>query len=133
MKTISPSVATYNELRKKVGWGNTSPEQAKTALNNSLFHVIAISNEEVIGMARVIGDGAMFFYIQDLVVDPSFQRKGVGGMLMQKIESYLVKSALPGVTIGLLSAKGKENFYQRYGYNVRDGSLLGLGMCKFIE
>ena len=45
---------------------------------------------------------------------------------------YLSKTAKKGSTIGLLAAKGKEGFYQRFKYIERSGEPLGKGMCKFI-
>ncbi|WP_440053309.1 GNAT family N-acetyltransferase [Pseudoalteromonas sp. T1lg65] len=132
VKFTRPDTQDYVALREKVGWGVTSIKQANTALNNSLFHVVAYLHDKLIGMARIIGDGAMFFYIQDLVVDPDYQQQGIGDMLMRHTESYLATVAKSGATVALLSAKGKEPFYARYGYTERSGTSLGLGMCKFI-
>jgi len=42
----------------------------------------------VIGMARVVGDGAMFFYIQDVVVTPAHQGRGVGTLLLERVMGY---------------------------------------------
>ena len=83
-------------------------------------------------MARVVGDGIMYFYIQDLVIEPQFQNKGIGKTLMLEVEKYLTKSAKKGATIALLSAQGKESFYDRFGYVERSGVPLGKAMCKFI-
>ncbi|WDE08138.1 GNAT family N-acetyltransferase [Thalassomonas viridans] len=105
---------------------------AKTSLANSLFHVVLRQQDKLIAMGRVVGDGAMFFYIQDVIVDPGYQRQGLGHIIMENIEAYLQKSVKKGSTIGLLAAKGKEAFYRRYGYQDRSGEVLGLGMCKFI-
>lgn len=131
IENSQPKIEEFICLRAKVGWGDTPIHLAQTALDNSLFHVVAREEEKLVGMARIVGDGAMFFYIQDLIVDPDFQHNGIGHLLMQNIESYLSKVALSGSTIGLLSAKGKEDFYARYGYTLRTGSPLGYGMCKF--
>ncbi|NVK25947.1 MAG: GNAT family N-acetyltransferase [Gammaproteobacteria bacterium] len=127
-----PTLEEFITLRAKVGWGETPNQLAKIALNNSLFHVVARSENKLVGMARIVGDGAMFFYIQDLIVDPDYQNNGIGNLLMQNIESYLSKVAFKGSTIGLLSASGKEDFYSRYGYKERNGTPLGYGMCKFV-
>lgn len=132
IKNSQPTIKEFIELRAKVGWGQTNSNLAEIALNNSLVHVVAYDNDKLIGMARIIGDGAMFFYIQDLIVDPNYQKKGVGHLLMTNIEAYLTSVAVKGSTIGLLSAQGKEAFYSRYGYSQRTGETLGLGMCKFI-
>ncbi|GGI94664.1 N-acetyltransferase [Shewanella hanedai] len=129
---IQPTAAEFSSLRVKVGWGATNLEMAQRSLENSLFHVTARIDNKLIGMGRVIGDGVMFFYVQDVVVDPDFQQQGVGGALMQEIEQYLSITAQKGSTVALLSAQGKESFYARYGYSERSGDPLGKGMCKFI-
>lgn len=132
IENSQPTTEEFIVLRSKVGWGETPDNLAKKALDNSLFHVIARFENKLIGMARIVGDGAMFFYIQDLIVDPDYQNNGIGHLLMQNLESYLSKVALKSSTIGLLSASGKEAFYSRYGYQERTGSPLGYGMCKFV-
>lgn len=37
---------------------------------------------ELLGMARVIGDGGLFYYIQDVIFIPEYQRQGIGTQLM---------------------------------------------------
>ncbi|CAM2904094.1 N-acetyltransferase [Vibrio diazotrophicus] len=82
-------------------------------------------------MARIVGDGVMYFYIQDVVVSPNHRQKGLGSILMQEIERYLEQNAPSNATVGLLAATGKESFYERYGYVIRPTEALGHGMCKF--
>ena len=55
------AVEEFTSLRNKVGWGETCIQLAQIALSNSLFHVGAYSNKKLVGMARIVGDGAMFF------------------------------------------------------------------------
>ena len=128
----SPTVEEYCLLREKTTWGKVDSAQVLVSLNNSLFHVVIHENEKIIGMARVVGDGALYFYIQDVVVDPEYQNRGLGTILMHEVENYLSSSAKKGSTIGLLSAKGKEKFYFRFGYKNRPSENLGNGMCKFV-
>jgi len=132
LKFTCPSVEQFLNLRAKVGWSDLDKNLAQASLNNSLFHATIWLNEQLIGMARVVGDNAMYFYIQDLVVDPDYQKLGLGKVLMSKVEGYLFESAKKGAIIGLLSAQGKESFYGHYGYTQRPNELLGHGMCKFI-
>jgi len=132
IKLESPSIEEFINLRNKIGWGELDFNIAKTSLNNSLFHVIIRDKSLLIGMGRIIGDGAMYFYIQDVIVDPSYQNSGIGSILMKQIESFLSVAAKKGSTIGLLSAKGKETFYTRYNYTLRPNNSLGNGMCKFV-
>ena len=132
IKLTSPTVHEFLMLREQIGWQSVSEIDAQTSLQNSLFHVTIYIGEQLVGMGRVVGDGVMYFYIQDVVVAPDFQRCGIGAALMEKIENYLLSVAKKGSTIGLLAAKGKESFYSRYGYLERPSAVLGRGMCKFI-
>jgi len=131
-KLESPLVDEFLNLRNKVGWGELEFNLAQTSLNNSLFHVTVRDKSVLIGMGRIVGDGAMYFYIQDVIVDPSYQGTGVGSILMDQIENYLSVAAQKGSTVGLLAAKGKEDFYIRYDYMLRPSNTLGSGMCKFV-
>jgi ribosomal protein S18 acetylase RimI-like enzyme len=132
IKLESPSTEEFLSLRSEIGWGELGFNLAKTSLNNSLFHVIVRNKLQLIAMGRVVGDGAMYFYIQDVVVDPSYQNSGIGSALMEQIENYLSLAAKKGSTVGLLAAKGKEAFYARYGYISRSSETLGSGMCRFV-
>lgn len=128
-----PSAHELKDLRAKIDWLNPSIEIIQKSLDNSLFIVCIRHQSKLIGFGRVIGDNAMYFYIQDVIVDPDYQNKGIGKMLMNELEEFLSKSAVSGATIGLLAAKGKEGFYESFGYQERTGNPLGLGMCKFID
>jgi len=132
LKLTCPTVEDFLLLRSNVGWGGLDASLAKKSLANSLFHVVIYHDKALIGMGRVVGDGAMYFYIQDVIVDPSYQKQGLGTELMDTVEGYLRYTASKGSTIGLLAAKGKESFYARYGYIQRPNNTLGDGMCKFI-
>jgi len=128
----SPMAEDFVQLRAKIGWGETDLAMAKHSLNASLFHVTIYSQSQLVAMGRVVGDGSMYFYIQDVIVDPEHQGQGLGKEVMEDIESFLAKNAKKGATIGLLSAQGKEDFYKAWGYLERTGAPLGKGMCKFI-
>ena len=132
LKLESPSVEDFLQLRIKVAWGDLDVNLAEKSLNNSLFHVTIFHDGQLIAMGRVVGDGAMYFYIQDVIVHPSYQSQGIGTVLMDTIEGYLHYTAQKGSTIGLLAAQGKEAFYARYGYIQRPNNALGNGMCKFV-
>jgi GNAT superfamily N-acetyltransferase len=138
IKLDSPTVQDFITLRSSIGWGEADATMVETSLVNSLFHVTIYSTSnsdepnKLIAMGRVVGDGAMYFYVQDVVVEPSYQGQGIGDTLMNAIEAYLTQTAKQGATIGLLAAKGKEDFYRRFGYQLRPNDTLGNGMCKFV-
>lgn len=127
----SPSANEFNALRNKVGWGSLSVEMVSLSIENSLFFISVFHGKQLVGCGRIVGDGVMYFYLQDVIVDPAYQGQGIGHLIMVELENYLAKHAGKGSTIGLLAAKGKEEFYRRYDYLLRPNEQLGHGMCKF--
>jgi ribosomal protein S18 acetylase RimI-like enzyme len=126
-----PNAEEYNFLRKSVGWGTYERQLIDKALQNSLFSICALADNNLIGMARIIGDGGLVYYIQDLIVLPQYQNKGIGRMLMDKIMEYFQAHASHRSIIGLMSAKGKEKFYENYGFINRPTENFGSGMTMF--
>ena len=127
-----PDAHDFVELRQLVGWRNMTESQVRVSLDASLFHVTCYQDDTLVAMGRVVGDGIMYFYVQDVVVHPAHQGEGLGARIMGEIERYLNRTVHAGATVGLLAAHGKEGFYEKYGYERRTGEQLGLGMCKFI-
>ena len=68
-----PTVGDYNRLREAVGWGSYPPQVIAKSLPRSLYGVCALVEGQVVGMARIIGDGGLAYYIQDVVVLPRCQ------------------------------------------------------------
>ncbi len=126
-----PSAADYNRLRDLVGWGTYREDVIVRSLPHSLYCVCAVADGEVVGMARVIGDGGMVYYIQDVIVIPAYQRRGIGTQLMDRVMTYIRAHASHNTIVGLMAARGKEAFYTRYGFTVRPTEQLGSGMTLF--
>lgn len=128
-------LSTYLKLRYEVGWKPLTEEQAKRAIENSLYTVVVYDNDEPIGMGRIVGDGAVICYIQDLIVIPQYQKQGVGHMIMESLIDYVNKIKIPGtdIMLDLMCAKGRESFYKRYGFIARPTEQLGPGMILCIN
>ena len=71
-------VDKYLKIRGKVKWKQLTKEQAKKALENSLYTVVAYENGKPVGMGRVVGDRAVICYVQDLIVIPEYQVSCIG-------------------------------------------------------
>ena len=128
-----PTAEEYNWLRRLVGWRQYQLEVIEQALPNTLYCVCAYRGAELVGMARVIGDGGMVYYIQDVIVIPDCQRQGIGMQLMDRIMAYIRLYASQNSIIGLMSAVGKEAFYEKYGFTTRPTEKLGAGMTIFWQ
>lgn len=130
------TVDEYLSIRSKVGWRELSVEQAKKAIDNSLIIVKAVDDEgTVIGMGRIVGDGAVICYIQDLIVVPEAQGKGVGSMIVDRLTKFADDLRLDGTLMMfcLMCAKGREPFYQKHGFITRPNEQLGPGMIQYLK
>ena len=126
-----PSAEEYNRLRQAVGWGTYQESVIWYALPQSLYCVCAFVDERLVGMARLIGDAGLVYYIQDVIVIPGYQRCGIGSQLMDHVMAYIRDHAGDHTIIGLMSAQGKESFYEKYGFTSRPTEQLGAGMTLF--
>jgi ribosomal protein S18 acetylase RimI-like enzyme len=126
-----PTAQEYNWLRDLVGWRIYQEDVIEKALPNTLYCVCAYWGEKLVGMARIIGDGGMVYYIQDVIVIPEYQRRGIGTQMMDAIMGYIRLHASQNSIIGLMSAVGKEAFYEKYGFMVRPTEKYGAGMTIF--
>ena len=124
------SAADFLRLRESAGWGSLPEQQIEMGIKNSLFTVIAKCNGEIVGMGRIIGDGLVRCYIQDVIVLPAFQGYGIGTAIMKRLMSYINDIGLPDtyIAVGLFAAKGKEDFYTKFGFCVRPNDRRGAGM-----
>lgn len=129
------SVEDYNDLRKSVEFITIRENRARTALDNALYKVIAYDGKRPVGMTRVVGDGGYVYFICDVIVRPEYQSNGLGRRLIETTLSWLESQVEPGETImvNLMSAMGKENFYEKLGFSTRPFGNHGAGMSRWIE
>ena len=125
---------TYLSLRQSVGWRDLTNAQAERALKGSLFTVAAWEEGQAVGMGRLVGDGAVICYIQDFIVTPKYQGKGVGQMIMERLIEYVeeIRLADTQMMLDLMCAKGREAFYEKYDFIARPTKELGPGMIRYI-
>ncbi len=123
-------------LRKKVGWNPISRKQSELSIKNCLFHVKAVDDDgNVVGMGRIVGDGAVISYIQDLIVIPEVQKQGVGSMIIERLIQYVesIREKDTTMMLCLMCAKGRENFYIKHGFVPRPTETLGPGMIQYLR
>jgi ribosomal protein S18 acetylase RimI-like enzyme len=75
------------DLYDSVGWTayTKEPERLRRAFQNSLTALGAYEDNKLIGVIRAVGDGETILFIQDLLVHPEFQRRGVGSSLIREL------------------------------------------------
>lgn len=117
------------QLYTQVGW--TAYTENMMALErgykNSLLVLAAYENEELLGIVRVVGDGATIILVQDILVYPQKQRQGIGTSLLKAVlERYADVRQIQLVTDNTPKTVA---FYQSLGFV----ELEKLGCCGFMR
>ena len=128
-----PTAEVFCLLKKSVSWPTPEVSDASDAMCGTLFGVVAESHGETVAMGRVVGDGALCFLIQDLIVHPNYQRQGIGRILMDELMQFINSQARSKAYIALFSAPGLQGFYSKYGFVERPGSTNAPGMVCVKE
>jgi hypothetical protein len=63
-----PTPTEYINLRARIGWGTIDEDIAITTIQAAAFTACLRSNSRLIGLARVMGDGVLYFFLADLDV-----------------------------------------------------------------
>lgn len=123
-------VDEFNLLYNAVGWGAYDKKIAKKALDNTFYSVSIYNDNEIIGYGRLIGDTICFIYVQDIMVKPEFQNKKIGTMIMNNLLARIneIRKENPSLRVYLGASKGKEGFYEKFGFVKRIEKDLGHGM-----
>ena len=120
----------FVRLKAAAGFADRPLRQVDRALKNGLFNVCAVADEKVVGMGRLVGDGAMYWYLQEIVVLPEYQGKGIGKAIVGRLIEHIRSASTPGtqVHVGLIAVKGKESFYEQFGF-----TSISTGMRQWMD
>ena len=124
------STEDYRRLRSSVGWAPLMKEQAQSCLENSDFIVSCRENSETVGCARIFWDKGYIAYLADVMVMPKYQGQGIGKTLVSECIKYIDSQLKEGwrIKIVIVSAKGREQFYEKLGFQTRPNDKDGAGM-----
>lgn len=128
-----PTASEFNALSESVGWGSTDSKMVEEALQASIVCVCVYDQEKIVGFGRLIGDRTMFLYIQDVMVLPDYQGQKLGTQIMERLLANVqeLKKRNPEIRTYLGASKGKEKFYEKFGFLTREEADLGPGMVLF--
>ncbi|MEC2054101.1 GNAT family N-acetyltransferase [Peribacillus psychrosaccharolyticus] len=127
IENTSPTVQEFKYLCESVGWSDfMNFEVVEASLKNSIYCVTVKENEQMVGMGRIVGDGAIYFYIQDIVVHPTYQKNGIGKEIMNRLVDFLHSNAPDKAFIGLFASQGNESFYEKFDFKDYSPNMTGM-------
>ncbi|MEL6665417.1 MAG: GNAT family N-acetyltransferase [Pseudomonadota bacterium] len=126
--TKCPSEEEYCNLRSAAGWGNISMANAKRSLAATAICICARDNHRIVGFGRAVGDGLLYFYVSDVFVHPEQRGTGLGAEISRRLLLEIDKQALPGATVAVVAAPGRERFYEKIGFTSCPNEFFGGGL-----
>lgn len=83
----SSIIEEVKELYRKNSWNAylKNDEKLIRAFNNSLYTEGVFDENKLIGIIRCVGDGEHVLMVQDLLIDPEYQKRGIGTYLFKSI------------------------------------------------
>ena len=121
-KNVPP--AAVQDLCASVGWSRREASLIGRALANSLAVVSVWDDGVMIGFARATGDKVFNATIWDVAVRPSYQRQGLGRLLMEELLKELDSYSIPLIT--LYADPGRDAFYKRFGFATDPSGVRGM-------
>lgn len=111
-----PTAIDYCKLRISSGMGPKNEKNAKIALENSIFIVSLWEEDTLIGLGRIIGDGAISYTVTDIMVDKAYQGLGYGKVIMQHIDKYFEDNTDEDAYIMLIANKPANHLYEKFHF-----------------
>jgi len=102
-----------SDLRESVGW-NGLEEEYGNPLMTSYYHIAVYEKDNLIGYIDCVSNGVTDAYIQDLMVHPDYQGKGVGTELMNQMITYLKEKRI--YMISVVYEESLKPFYEKFGF-----------------
>lgn len=122
-----PEEEAYHGLYQSTGWdadGFWSKELLAKALANSWYVLSAYEGDNLVGSGRIVSDGYMQCLICEMIVLPAYRGQGVGKEIMVRLLDYCKEQNIRWVQLSC--AKGKQGFYQQFGFQARDADAPGM-------
>lgn len=115
------SAKSLSDLRESVGW-NRMENEYENPMMTSYYHIAVYVEDKLVGYIDCVSNGVTDAYIQDLMVHPDYQGKGVGTDLMNKMIMYLKEKRI--YMISVVFEESLKPFYDKFGfYNMLCGQM----------
>ena len=125
---------SYNEceilpLYRAVGWSNyyEHPDMVAGAYANSLCVLAAYEDKDLVGIIRAVGDGHSILFIQDILVYPQFQHRGIGTALVKAVLEQ--HPHVYQIELATDNTEKTVSFYKSLGFRPMEE----IGCCGFLK
>lgn len=120
-----PTAAEFKALYDETGWADWNVERFERALAGSW--VVCTARDDaglLIGIGRLISDGALHAFVTEMIVTEDVRGSGVGGEILAALVGEARRRGVDDVQ--LFAARGRAGFYERHGFARRPESGPGM-------
>jgi predicted GNAT family N-acyltransferase len=97
-------------------------------MDSSLSGAVAYVDDQPVSMARLVGDGHINIYLQDVITRKAYRGQGHAGHVIRALLTHAQHQYAPDLTIGLFAADGQDGVYAPFGFRTRPCNGYGPGM-----
>jgi ribosomal protein S18 acetylase RimI-like enzyme len=123
----SSMLESIKDIYKKESWNAYLKDDEKLirAFDNSLYIMGAFDDRKLIGFIRCVGDGEHILAVQDLIVEPEYQKQGIGTYLFKTIMEKYSKVRMFMVVTDIEDIVDNK-FYQSFKFKkLEDMNMVG--------
>ena len=116
-------------LYRSVGWTayTDQPEVLRKGFESSMLTLAAYEGNQLLGIIRAVGDGHTIVFVQDILVFPEHQRKGIGTALLKAIlDRY---NYVRQIELATDNTPKTISFYKSMGFR----EMSEIGCCGFMK
>ena len=116
-------------LYRSVGWTAYTDhlEVLQKGFEKSMLTLAAYEGDQLLGIIRAVGDGHTIVFVQDILVFPEYQRKGIGTALLQAmLDRY---SHVRQIELATDNTPKTIAFYKAMGFC----EMSEIGCCGFMR
>ena len=116
-------------LYRSVGWTAYTDhlEVLQKGFEKSMLTLAAYEGDQLLGIIRAVGDGHTIVFVQDILVFPEYQRKGIGTALLQAmLDRY---SHVRQIELATDNTEKTAAFYHSMGFK----EMSEIGCCGFMR
>ena len=77
---------------------------------------MAVAGDRAVGTGMVLGDGATFAYLKDIVVHPEWQGRGIGTRIVEALLAIIRRAQPDGMLVTLFTGQHLAEFYEQFGF-----------------
>ncbi|KKM85153.1 hypothetical protein LCGC14_1291890 [marine sediment metagenome] len=124
MKLYDKVIELWRKAGISVGSSDSKEELEKMLKRNPNLFLIGRKNQKIIAVVMGGFDGRRG-YVHHLAIDPDFQKKGYGRMMMDKIHNIFLQMGVHKVHLFIeINNKEVVNFYESMGWEKRDDLII---------